>query len=1069
MSTTQQVPKKPNLKNPTININQLKQLEQKTGHIYEKGICKGQGNFNNSFGSGRSKYVILFVVSRFIFKFAWGIFDEISDWWYYIDAAKNDKFQDENLENLMVFFLFAQFGVQLIAWMIIFGELKIKDAKRNTVNIQYQISVITDSLFRKLTEKRRFLKKKDFDFSRFQDSNMVLDANIKPNLTTFLFETDLERYLRMADTIEAIFEALPMAILQFLNNQHIYGRVADWGLQNQLFFLSSFFTVLLYTITLIQNNYLNCNSVKKKVQLSFKIQNQIQMNMQTILDTILSPQSSFSLNQSTYKKSQFVSTLREVQLDLGYNRDLFEQINHKNNEKLKQDILVNYKILKHNKISLNLIDSALNVGERLNFIFEIINLNHSCELVSLDLRQNQINEINIEKLAHLKNIKYEYIVQFYLDFSQNQISKYGQAKVISLILSGFQKTEKVCLNFSNQEKCFSPKEIHEEDYSKQKKNSKKKEANYKIQAEPNSSTKLNQNNSNSSNNLATDDKQMVKYSQDLEQTNNQSSQFNIKLPQSHQLFLFLKHLTIEFENCDFQDVQLEELSTQVLFQLRLLKVLELNLGKNNITDEGLQKLGKHGISQLQMLQNLNIQVDSQKTNKITHNGIQQLVASIINLITNKLTEIEFDFRNNEGIKGTLFYQNRILFQRSKILEDNNIIKQIQNALASEGETINLQTIKLPSNVATQTNFSLKEQFWINFEQSHIIKPLYDEIKDTISISNIHKFKNKEKGVTFGRKTNETQPADFDFEKDHSVSKNQGILTHKLINNNENKYFYQCQAGFSNASSFRVAKKAYYQLFKHCIITLGRGQFQVTIEIGQIGKNDVVIDEQQQWQGRSSKNSYFWDWVDEQEQEVDSDVTINSDMLEQAEEEQTQLSDNQIQIKVSNPTETGKKVYQKFTLIENDAQMDQEPKDDEVYIYGQSITVGSNKNCGIVLNPSIYQDFLAEFHCYIGRKLLGNKNEKNRKQFWYIRVSDDIDVDYQETFLNMQRNHNNYEKRPIFPLYDNMEINLGFTVFKVNFQEKLQQQKEREREKLSKKQKKLESKSLLERKATRNII
>jgi len=42
---------------------------------------------------------------------------------------------------------------------------------------------------------------------------MVLDANIKPNLTTFLFETDLERYLRMSDTIEAIFEALPMAIL----------------------------------------------------------------------------------------------------------------------------------------------------------------------------------------------------------------------------------------------------------------------------------------------------------------------------------------------------------------------------------------------------------------------------------------------------------------------------------------------------------------------------------------------------------------------------------------------------------------------------------------------------------------------------------------------------------------------------------------------------------------------------------------------------------------------------------------------------------------------------------------
>lgn len=42
---------------------------------------------------------------------------------------------------------------------------------------------------------------------------MDIDTNIKPNLATFIFEADLERYLRMADTIEAIFEALPMAML----------------------------------------------------------------------------------------------------------------------------------------------------------------------------------------------------------------------------------------------------------------------------------------------------------------------------------------------------------------------------------------------------------------------------------------------------------------------------------------------------------------------------------------------------------------------------------------------------------------------------------------------------------------------------------------------------------------------------------------------------------------------------------------------------------------------------------------------------------------------------------------
>jgi hypothetical protein len=41
----------------------------------------------------------------------------------------------------------------------------------------------------------------------------MLDSNLEPNLATFLFEADIEKYLRMAETIEAIFEALPMCIL----------------------------------------------------------------------------------------------------------------------------------------------------------------------------------------------------------------------------------------------------------------------------------------------------------------------------------------------------------------------------------------------------------------------------------------------------------------------------------------------------------------------------------------------------------------------------------------------------------------------------------------------------------------------------------------------------------------------------------------------------------------------------------------------------------------------------------------------------------------------------------------
>jgi len=48
--------------------------------------------------------------------------------------------------------------------------------------------------------------------------HIALDANMEANLATFLFEADLDKYLTMTDTIEAIFEAMPMAILVYINN-----------------------------------------------------------------------------------------------------------------------------------------------------------------------------------------------------------------------------------------------------------------------------------------------------------------------------------------------------------------------------------------------------------------------------------------------------------------------------------------------------------------------------------------------------------------------------------------------------------------------------------------------------------------------------------------------------------------------------------------------------------------------------------------------------------------------------------------------------------------------------------
>ena len=95
----------------------------------------------------------------------------------------------------------------------------------------------------------------------------MLDVNMEPNIATFLFEADIEKYLRMTDTIEAIFEALPLSILQYINNEmnnvilcekmnqvYLEGCTANaWGgWLNLLTFVSSTMTVFFYCINLIK-------------------------------------------------------------------------------------------------------------------------------------------------------------------------------------------------------------------------------------------------------------------------------------------------------------------------------------------------------------------------------------------------------------------------------------------------------------------------------------------------------------------------------------------------------------------------------------------------------------------------------------------------------------------------------------------------------------------------------------------------------------------------------------------------------------------------------------------------
>ena len=47
---------------------------------------------------------------------------------------------------------------------------------------------------------------------------MILDAHMETNLATYIYEADINKYINITDTVHAILQALPMAILQYLNN-----------------------------------------------------------------------------------------------------------------------------------------------------------------------------------------------------------------------------------------------------------------------------------------------------------------------------------------------------------------------------------------------------------------------------------------------------------------------------------------------------------------------------------------------------------------------------------------------------------------------------------------------------------------------------------------------------------------------------------------------------------------------------------------------------------------------------------------------------------------------------------
>ncbi|EAS03275.2 transmembrane protein, putative (macronuclear) [Tetrahymena thermophila SB210] len=92
----------------------------------------------------------------------------------------------------------------------------------------------------------------------FNETDLLLDANIQPTFDTLIQDHNLEQFLLITDVIEAMFEALPMTVIQFINN----GINDSWKLSNgtyNLFIYFSFFTslitIFLHGISLINILY----------------------------------------------------------------------------------------------------------------------------------------------------------------------------------------------------------------------------------------------------------------------------------------------------------------------------------------------------------------------------------------------------------------------------------------------------------------------------------------------------------------------------------------------------------------------------------------------------------------------------------------------------------------------------------------------------------------------------------------------------------------------------------------------------------------------------------------------
>ncbi|KAL4466877.1 hypothetical protein ABPG74_010474 [Tetrahymena malaccensis] len=118
--------------------------------------------------------------------------------------------------------------------------------------------------------------------------NLLIDANIVPNLQTLLFDQNLQKFYLISDIQEAIFESLPIAIIQYINNTQNNSWQNSNGSINFLLYLvfcSQCLSLVLHFISLINLLY------DKDIQIFTKVLDYLnESNPQSLNQTNLNDQ-----------------------------------------------------------------------------------------------------------------------------------------------------------------------------------------------------------------------------------------------------------------------------------------------------------------------------------------------------------------------------------------------------------------------------------------------------------------------------------------------------------------------------------------------------------------------------------------------------------------------------------------------------------------------------------------------------------------------------------------------------------------------------------------------------------